>query len=198
MLQSDNDVNMEGSQASDTAPVLAVGSLRVSRLGRAAAALALIAAAVSGLSTVAIWADPDLVRDLVAPPLHIAGRPLGLDATVRALGFLAAATPVALFMIALVEVARMFWSFAAGRVFELETARRIRLIGAAAIGLAFANPLAGIVESALLTAGNPKGGRVIALSFAYQDCAALIAGLALIAFAAAMQEAARLSEVRSG
>jgi len=197
MLQLDNDVNMEGSQALDTTPVLAVGSLRVSRLGRAAAALALIAAAVSGLSTVAIWADPDLVR-AVAPPLHIAGRPLGLDATVRALGFLAAATPVALFMIALVEVARMFWSFAAGRVFELETARRIRLIGAAAIGLAFANPLAGIVESALLTAGNPKGGRVIALSFAYQDCAALIAGLALIAFAAAMQEAARLSEVRSG
>ena len=114
------------------------------------------------------------------------------------LGFLAAVTPLALFIVAMIEVARMFWGFAAGRIFEIDTARRIRLIGAAVAMLAVVNPLAGLVQSVILTAGNSSEERLVALSIAYQDCATLLAGLALIAFAEVMKEAVRLADENRG
>lgn len=180
-------------QASIRGAVAPVPGLRIRRIGRSVAWLAVAGIVMAAVATLVIWSDADLIRRFVQPQVGLTDKLITPTGLPRFAGFLVALIPVSIFAYAMTQLARLFAAFAEGEVFEEENGRRLRRIGIAAVVGAVMQPVARTAIGIALTLNNPPGQRMLAIGFDIGDLVALIAGLALIAFAQVFREAVRLA-----
>lgn len=136
------------------------------------------------------WSRPDILAEQIG----IAGRPLALTGQAMAGGILASLVPLLLTAYALWQVAHLFTAFGRGLVFEESNAAILKRIGWTLLALAVVTPLVRALQTVILTLDNPPGQRILAVGFDLGTLATLLAGGAVLGFAAIMREAARLAD----
>lgn len=173
------------------------GPHRLRRIGRIVAVGSLVCAAAIVCSTAVVWSNDQLIQRWVAWPSPLGIRPITINFDTRIIGALLSLIGSAPFVYALVQLSRLFSSFARGIVFEIENTTRIRNIGVALLARAALAPIVQILTTLVLTINNPPNARLIGLELEVSNFATVLGGLALIAFASVMGEAVRLSRENS-
>ena len=107
-----------------------------------------------------------------------------------------ATTAVGLY--ALVMVRRLFAGYRRGEVFARAAAARLGRIGWAVLALAPVSTAAQTLAVLTATWANPPGERQFVIDIADSDVYAVVIGLALVAVARVMEEAARIAEENEG
>jgi len=172
--------------------------LRIARLSRGVAALL----------TLALWLLPAGIAAyvLLFPqllPSHpwvaaagISPRPLPIGNSLAVLAVLLISASPAFW--GLWELRRLFQGYAAGAIFTVAAARRLRHCAYALVSLAAAAPFGAMGLSLALSADLPPGARKLAISFSSDDLGLLLLGVILLVIARVMGEAARLAEENAG
>lgn len=175
-------------------PVKTEATARLRRIGHVVAIGALVCAVVIVVSAPVIWTNDHLIHRWVAWPSPLGMRPITITFDTRMVGMLlglAASLPV---LYALVQLSRLFAAFAIGHIFEDDNAVRIRHIGIALIVRAVIAPPVQILTTLNLTINNPPDARTIGFEIEAWHLMTVLGGLALIAFASVMRDAARISQ----
>ncbi|MEP9377035.1 hypothetical protein ABLE91_09995 [Aquabacter sp. CN5-332] len=170
---------------------------RLARLGRLFAHLTTLLLVLLVAGELGIWLREDWVRAAVLPRIGLPGTAT-LGPWVQTLGLLLTAVPLLALAYGLLQVRRIFQDFATGRMITPTLARRLELFGGTVLAQAFLSPLAGAALSVVVTAGNPSGQRMLALSIGSQDMLCALFGVLLIGVGLVMHEAARIAEDHAG
>lgn len=96
------------------------------------------------------------------------------------------------------EMRALFRGYAAGEIFTLAMARRLRRCAMALLILAPAGPVAGVGLSLALSIGQMPGKRMLVLGIGSDDLGHALIGLALLIVAQVMVRAAKLAEENQG
>jgi hypothetical protein len=91
------------------------------------------------------------------------------------------------------ELKRLFEDYAAGAVFTVGAAQRLRRCGYAVMLAAARTVVGGVLMSAALSLDRPPGARALVVSFSSDDIALLLIGGILLVIARVMEEAARIA-----
>lgn len=141
-----------------------------------------------------VFVVPEWTRNLLLARLGEAGRDLALTPGRVAAGAAVTAIPVSVLLFGLWQARAMFADFAAGRVFTLTIARRLRNFAASVLAQAVLGPLSSTALLVAFTLSNPPGSRRIGIALSTNDYLALIIGGVLLAVAWVMVEATRIAD----
>lgn len=150
-------------------------------------------ALIAGLM-IMVFLVPDWTRNLLLARLGEAGRDLALTPGRVAAAALVTAVPVGVLLFGLWQVRALFVEFAAGRVFTLTSARRLRNFAGCMLAQAVLGPVTSTALLLAFTFDNPPGRRQLAIALSTNDYLALVIGGVLLAVAWAMVEAARIAD----
>jgi hypothetical protein len=112
----------------------------------------------------------------------------------RIFGFLVQTIPLAIALVVLFWLYRLFAGYRRGEVFTLDSIGRFRGMARMLLLFTIVNPLAGAVVSIIVTAGQPRSQQILVIGFGVPEIAALLTGGALAAIGWVMVEAKRLAE----
>ncbi len=171
---------------------------RLRRIGRIISIGSLVCAAAMVASIPILWSDDHLIQRWVAWPSPLGTKPITINVDTRILGALLSLVGASPLLYALVQLSRLFSAFARGLVFEDRNAARIRAIGVALLIKTALSPLLQILTTLNLTINNPPTLRLVGLELEASHLMTILGGLALMAFASVMREAARLSSENRG
>lgn len=141
-----------------------------------------------------VFLVPEWTRNLLLARLGEAGRDLALTPGRLAAGAVISAIPVGVMLFGLWQVRALFADFAAGRVFTLNSARRLRDFAACVLAQAILGPISSTALLLAFTLSNPPGSRQLGISLSVNDYLALIVGGVLLAVAWVMVEATRIAD----
>lgn len=142
------------------------------------------------------WSDPDWVR--AAAP-NIAGVDLSeATAAQRWRGLLGSLPAVALGLVLMATLWRLFSEFAAGRALGRRALAGLRRFAWVLLAVALAQPLLAGLMSVLLTWDAPPGQRQLVLSFGWHDYLALLLATVLLCIAQVMHAAVQAVEENEG
>jgi hypothetical protein len=140
-----------------------------------------------------------IIRDMGSFPglmIGVAPRVLPPLVAVAAWGVLTLVSLPALW--GLWALKRLFEGYAAGAIFTVAAARRLRHCGYALVAGGIEGPFASALLSVALTFDLPKGSRMLVVSFSSNDIVLLVVGALLLTVARVMGEAARIAEENAG
>lgn len=167
---------------------------RLRRLCRVMQTATTVGIGLIALAMTLVFVIPDWTRNLLLARLGQAGADLPLTPGHLAAAAAITAVPVGIMLYGLWQARQLFAGFAAGQVFTLASARRLRDFAAAMLAQAVLGPLSSTALLLAFTLSNPPGERQIAITLSSNDCIALIAGGVLLAVAWVMAEASRIAE----
>lgn len=167
---------------------------RLRRLALCVRSLCLLGLALCAAVPVYLWAQPELLIEMVRTDWGIGDRLLQTDLTARSFGLLAISLPAGMLAYVLWQVWALFGGYAQGQVLTLRAAQQLRRAAVALTALGPSLPLSKALCLLALTLGNPPGERLLHLSISMQDYLSLLSGLVLLAIASVMREAVRLAE----
>lgn len=136
-------------------------------------------------------AFPGLMVAAGVPP-----RVLPLSVALAAWGALTLVSAPALW--GLWSLKHLFEGYAAGAIFTVAAARRLRHCGYALVVAGLEAPFASALLSVALTFDLAKGSRMLVVSLSGNDIVLLVVGLLLLTIARVMGEAARIAEDNAG
>ena len=148
---------------------------------------------IAGLMIAAFFV-PGWLHNLLLARLGEAGRELAMTPLHMATAAAVIAVPVGVLLLGLWQARALFGDFAAGRVFTLTSARRLRNFAACVLAQAVLGPLSSTALLLAFTFDNPPGRRQIAIALSTNDYLALIVGGVLLAVAWVMVEATRIAD----
>lgn len=93
---------------------------------------------------------------------------------------------------------RLFEGYAAGAIFTVAAARRLRHCGVALVVAGLETPFGSALLSVSLSFDLPKGSRMLVLSWSGNDVVLLVVGALLLIVGRVMGEAARIAEDNAG
>lgn len=146
------------------------------------------------LGTVALWLNPAWILATMPGQIGIPAASLALSPAAQLGGFLISALPLTILVVSLVQTQALFGRFAQGEVFSSGNAGRLRHVALCVVALALARPLVRTLLGLILTAGNPPGQRLFAITVSSDDVFIGLAGVLLLAVAWVMVEGARLAD----
>jgi hypothetical protein len=111
----------------------------------------------------------------------------------RVFAFLVQTVPLAIALLVLFWLQRLFAGYRRGEVFTLSSIGRFQAMARMLFLFTIVNPLAGALVSVIVTAGRPDGQWIV-VGFGTPEIAALIAGGVLAAIGWVMVEAKRLAD----
>jgi hypothetical protein len=117
-----------------------------------------------------------------------------IAASNRVLGFLVQTIPLAIALVVIFWLHRLFAGYRRGEVFTLASIGRFRGMARMLFLFTIVNPLAGALVSVIVTAGQPDGQQILVIGFGIPEIAALLTGGALAAIGWVMVEAKRLAD----
>ena len=167
---------------------------RIARLARALEITTDIGIGLLVVLTIACFLIPDWTRNLLLAKLGQTGALLPVTPSARFAAAGVVALPVAVMLYGLLAVRALFRDFTRGEVFTAQAARHLQVFAATVLAQAPLGPLTSAGLSVALSAVDPAGQRLHAVTFAIHDYYALIVGGALFAIASVMREAARLAD----
>lgn len=112
----------------------------------------------------------------------------------RVFAFLVQTVPLAIALLVLFWLQRLFAGYRRGEVFTLSSIGRFRAMARMLFLFTLVNPLAGALVSVIVTAGQPDGQRIVVIGFGIPEIAALLTGGVLAAIGWVMVEAKRLAD----
>ena len=136
----------------------------------------------------------DWTRNLALAKLGQAGMTIRITPIGQALAAIVVAIPLAVMLVGLFAVKRMFSDFAHGDILTARAAGHLRTFAATILLQAPLSPLVSAGLSAALTFGDPSGRKAIMIGLSLNDYFALVIGGVLLATATIMREAARVAE----
>jgi hypothetical protein len=167
---------------------------RIERIARWMRRIIPITAIAAMLGTVALWLNPAWILATVPGQIGIPAGSLALSPAAQLGGFLVSALPLAVLVVSLAQTQALFGRFAQGEVFSSGNAGRLRLVALCVVALAVARPLVRALLGVILTAGNPPGQRLLAVTVSSDDVFIGLAGVLLLAVAWVMVEGTRLAD----
>lgn len=170
-------------------------------LGRLSAVMCVVVAvggAVAEIMLAWVWMDPAWVEAYVVPHLGLHSVPVSLDAATRIAAFGASMIPMGVLLYLLRQAYVLFDAFRVGNVFTPEAPVRLRRIGCSILVLALLRPLTSMMLGLILTAANPPGQRILALSISIDDYMIAALGGLVLAIGHVMTEAARIADDNRG
>lgn len=170
----------------------AVGSL--GRLSAVMCAVVAVGGALAEVMLAWVWLTPSWVEAHVVPHLGLQGVPVALDGPTRLAAFAASMIPMGVLLYLLRQAYALFDAFRLGHVFTPEAPVRLRRIGTSILALALLRPLTSMVLGLILTAANPPGQRILALSISIDDYMIGALGGLVLAIGHVMAEAARIAD----
>jgi DUF2975 family protein len=171
---------------------------RLRRIGRIVSIGSLVCAAAMVASIPILWSNDHLIHRWVAWPSPLGMKPITIHLDTRLLGALLSFVGASPLLYALAQLSLLFSAFARGLVFEDRNAARIRAIGIALLIKTALSPLIQILTTLNLTINNPPTSRLVGFELEVGYLMTVLGGLALMAFASVMREAARLSSENRG
>ncbi len=141
-----------------------------------------------------VFVIPEWTRNLLLARLGEAGRDLALTPGRVAAGAAITAIPVGVLLFGLWQARALFANFAEGRVFTLDSARRLRDFAASVLAQAVLGPISSTALLLAFTFDNPPGSRQLGIALSTNDYLALVVGGVLLAVAWVMVEAARIAD----
>ena len=171
-----------------------VSSDRLRRFSNAMVIVTSIGMALIPGLMITVFFVPDWMRNLLQARLRQAGRDLALTPESMAAAVAITAIPVGVLLFGLWQVRALFADFAAGRVFTLTSARRLRNFAASVLAQAILGPLSSTALLLAFTFNNPPGQRQLGIALSTNDYLALIIGGVLLAVAWVMVEATRIAD----
>lgn len=166
-------------------------------LGRLSATMCIVVAVGGALAEIVlawVWLSPAWVQAYVVPHLGLQSVPVSLDAATRLIAFGASMFPMAVLLYLLRQAYALFDAFRVGHVFTPEAPVRLRRIGCSIVALALLRPLTSTMLGLILTAANPPGQRIVALSLSIDDYMIAALGGLVLAIGHVMAEAARIAD----
>lgn len=171
---------------------------RLRRIGRVVCIGSLVCAAGMVVGIPILWSNDHLIQRWIAWPSPLGVKPITIHLDTRILGALLSLVGTSPLLYALVQLSRLFSAFARGLVFEDRNAGRIRAIGIALLIKTALSPFIQILTTLNLTINNPPTSRLVGFELEAGHLMTVLGGLALMAFASVMREAARLSSENRG
>lgn len=153
-----------------------------------------VAGALAELAVAWIWLSPDLVAELVAPRIGLAGSAITTDGATRLAGFAVSSVPLLVVFCLLHQAYELFDGYRLGRVFTADAAQRIRRIGFSALALAVLRPATTTALGLVLTTANPPGQRMLVIGFSIEDLMLAAFGGLIVAIGHVMVMANALAE----
>lgn len=141
-----------------------------------------------------VWLSPEYVERFVVPHVGLAPGTAALDGVTRLTGFGIMMIPVAVLFYALHQAFELFNAYRQADVFSAAAPQRLRRIGLSMILLAALRPVTGALLSLALTAANPAGQRILAITFSLDDYMIALFGGLILAIGHVLVESARLAE----
>jgi len=167
---------------------------RLRNVSRYARAFSYAAGSLMFFGLVWLWTDAQALA-------HYARSAIGLGDAVLApsvrgywVAFGLAWIPAGLFILAMLQLGRLFRAFGEGRVLVEENAAGLLRVGWLLACFGAATPIIRTLQSIALTFDNPPGQRHLAITLDPGIFAALAAAAALIAFGHVLREAIRLAD----
>ncbi len=173
---------------------LADQSHRLRRFSRSMARVTGVGILLISVAMILIFIIPGWTRSLLLARLGEAGANLQITPGRVLVGAAVTAVPVGVMLYGMWQVRALFVDFAEGRVFTLQTARRLRDFAAAVLAQTVLGPLSSTALLIAFTISNPPGSRQLGIAFSINDYIALIVGGVLLAVAWAMSEATRIAD----
>jgi hypothetical protein len=146
------------------------------------------------VATTVMWLVPEFAAEAARSQSAIGTRPIALTVGARAAALVVSLSYVGLMALALWTASQLFAGFAAGTIFVPETGVRLRRLGVLLLIYALLSPVCRAVIGIIVTLGNEKGQRVLALSISSQDVIVALISALLIVLGHIMAEAARIAE----
>ena len=184
-----------------TAPVLsppqATPPARVRRIARFARALVLAGGALFVLNALGTWVFPDYAASIVKSQTHV--EIIGpLTARTRVLYVLWDVPSLAVILVALLHLWRLFGEYLHSRVFSPLALTSLRGFARWLLAAAFWSPVYRAVLSVIVTWQNGPGKRELNLDLSSDDYMVLLLGVVILAISSVMVEAARIAEDNEG
>lgn len=167
---------------------------RLRRLCRVMQTVTTVGICLIALAVTLAFIIPDWTRNLLLARLGQAGADLPLTPGRLAAAAAITSVPVGIMLYGLWQARQLFAGFAAGEVFTLASARRLRDFAAAMLAQAVLGPLSSTALILAFTLANPPGERRLTIALSSNDYIALIVGGVLLAVAWVMVEANRIAE----
>jgi DUF2975 family protein len=167
---------------------------RLRRFSNAMMIVTAVGMAVIVIAMCLVFVVPEWTRNLLLARLGEAGHDLALTPGRIAAGAAITAVPVGVLLFGLWQVRALFADFAAGRVFTLASARRLRDFAASVLAQAILGPISSTALLLAFTFDNPPGRRQLGIALSTNDYLALIIGGVLLAVAWVMVEATRIAD----
>ncbi len=179
---------------------LATPSPSASRLRRFSSAMAQVTAVGIVLIAVAmalVFLIPDWTRTFLIARVGQPGADVPLTPGRLMAGAAVTAVPIGVLLYGLWQARALFRAFAQGRVFTIESARRLHLFAGAVLAQALLGPASSTGLLLAFTLSNPPGQRLLGIALSVNDYVALIVGGVLLAISWVMVEAARIADEHS-
>ncbi|PKR88196.1 hypothetical protein CXZ10_15465 [Pleomorphomonas diazotrophica] len=165
---------------------------RLTRLAGFASWTSFASAALIVLATSYLWLVEGALTDWLvksADGVMVTPTPLMIGAA----GVVAMA-PIALLVVMLVELGRLFRLFADGSVFDPAVPRRLGRVGWLAFSSCAATVVCKTLVTLLMTSANPPGHHMLTIGIDSQALAGLMLGFLFLVFSLVMQEALGIAE----
>lgn len=167
---------------------------RLRRFSNAMVIITSLGMALTAGLMIMVFFVPDWLRNLLLARLGEAGRDLALTPGRVATAAAITAVPVGVLLFGLWQVRALFVEFAAGRVFTLTGARRLRNFAGCMLAQAVLGPISSTALLLAFTFDNPPGRRQLGIALSTNDYLALVIGGVLLAVAWVMVEATRIAD----
>jgi Protein of unknown function (DUF2975) len=167
---------------------------RLIRFSRAMVTVTTFGIAFIALAMTLVFIIPDWTRNLLLARLGQAGVGLPLTSGGLIAGAAVTAVPIGVLLYGLWQVRALFRDFALGRVFTVETARRLQLFAGTVFAQAVLGPLSSAGLLLAFSSNDPAGTSRFGMALSTDDYLALIVGGVLLAIAWAMREAAQMAD----
>ena len=169
----------------------------IRRIALIARALVLVGAAVFALNAVATWIFPDYAAHIISTTSN--GAAVGrLTGGARVAYVLWDIPSLAIILVALWRLWQLFGEYLHARIFSARALTSLRGFARWTLAAGFWSPIYRAVLSVIATWNNGPGKRELDITLSSDDYLVLLVGVALLAIASVMVEAARVAEDNAG
>ena len=153
-----------------------------------------VAAALFLVGTPLFWTQPDLVRGVASQLSGLPEPSIVIDRRALWLGFLGSLPLVAVTLLGLWQLWRLFGQYQAGQFFPAGTQRYLRRFALALLCATLLTPIQSAWLSIAFSAGMPAGQRSLQVQVSLDILLPLLASVVLLAVAMVLSEASRIAE----
>jgi Protein of unknown function (DUF2975) len=171
---------------------------RLAKLCRVVRAMSLLGALLLVAVTLWSWISPEFALKWAAEYAIAGAAPVTLSERAHRLGALVTLLPMAIGLIALLHLWRLFGDYARGLALTGRAQDHLRRFAFTLLAGAVLQPLYRAALSVIATMDNPPGQRMLIIKLSSDDYLLLLLGLVLLAIAMAMSDAVRAVEENRG